>query len=140
MTPLEAEFPQLAGINPGFPKLPGTTTNCVECVNAFMRRMAGQLDAVAVPSATKYPREAEVWGLGINIPLSLNNATTAIIAEGEGAFGAVEVIQTNNVNHVIGFINKGGVVHYIDTQSGNVVTLSTDVGIRISASVKYVRP
>jgi len=131
--PLETEFPELVGINPGYPNVPGTTTNCVLCVNAYMERMFGNIDAVATPGLPLDPVHVRVWGFS-EASLSVDTAISRIRSLPNGSFGAA-VIEQSGVDHVIGYLNRNGVATFIDTQSGHIVTLSPGVTVRIGESI-----
>ena len=132
-TPIETQFPELSGINPGYPNVLGTTTNCVSCVNAYMQRMAGELNAIAMPGKAQYPRNIEVWGFSKE--LTTNQAISQIQAKSNGAYGAL-VIEQSGVDHVIGYLNNNGVATFVDTQSGNIVKLSPGLTVKIGDSIK----
>ena len=132
--PVEGEFPNLAGINPGYEAgAQGTTTNCVSCTNAFMDRMAGNPDAVATPGPPLYPKDVNVWGFGPS--MSASDAIATIESQPNGAYGAVQ-IQQAGVNHVIGYVNNNGIAAFIDPQSGSIVTLSNDTIVTLGTSTK----
>ncbi|WP_208601087.1 hemagglutinin repeat-containing protein [Methylobacterium brachiatum] len=142
MRPLDAEFPLLKGINPGYTEgEAGTSTNCVSCVNAFMDRMAaastdgkaGDLNATAEPGGTRYEKDIKVWGT--RGPLTVEAAIQDIVSQGNGAYGAVVILQPGT-RHIIGFLNLEGRAVFIDPQSGSIVKLSPNFQVRVGDS-KY---
>lgn len=129
MEPIEDLFPELAGINQGYKTIEGTTTNCVSCVNAFMARLAGDTDAVATPGAAQ-----DAWFLnvfGLRKPTTVDEAIAKIVKYDE-PYGAVVIDQGTDVTrHVVGFINQGGNVIFVDPQMGKVVTLKPTLKVEV---------
>jgi len=68
--------------------------------------------------------------LGFQSSTTVSGATADIVAAGNGAYGAL-TIEQSGVDHVIGFLNNGGQVIYIDPQLGKVVTLSPSATVKI---------
>jgi hypothetical protein len=135
MRPLDAEFPQLSGVNPNYVEGagPGVNTNCVSCVNAAQQRLTG-VSPSATADVTGYANQN---GLLPSAPFGFDAATTpdAVINEmleaGDGAARPLIIQQPGNVQHVINVVNQNGQVYFIDTQMGQIVTLQPNIPVQL---------
>jgi hypothetical protein len=135
MRPLANEFPELNGVNPHYVENagPGVNTNCVSCVNAAQQRLTGQAsDAVA--DATKYSNQN---GLLPSAPFGFGPTTTPagvveeLIQAGTGTTRPLIIQQPGNIQHVINVVNRDGIVYFIDSQMGQIVTLHPNIPVKL---------
>jgi RHS repeat-associated protein len=134
--PLDKEFPGLVGVNPhyvpGAP--PGTNTNCVSCANAGQARLTGANPAAVAEPSRGYAHPNELLP---SAPFGFGQATTVasvkadLLQAGDGAVGVVRVLQGGNIEHVINATNRGGIVYFLDVQSGHIVELNPNVQVRL---------
>ena len=134
---LEAEFPELRGVNPHYVENAsvGVNTNCVSCVNAADARLRGaDPSAVASPSGGyKGPNDllpSIPFGFRPEI-LSSSQIAAELLAAGNGARGVVLIMQPGGLNHVVNAVNHAGSVYFIDPQIGRVVDIRPDVKLRL---------
>lgn len=132
--PVNQTFPELVGVNPHF--VPGGTqgvnTNCVSCVNAAVARLTGRdLTAVASPSQGYAGRNDLLPSapFGFSPATTPSGVTARLRAEGDGSVAVVIIPQSNGIEHAIVGVNRGGRVHFIDPQRGEVVRLQTDLTV-----------
>ncbi|MBB5574991.1 MULTISPECIES: hypothetical protein [Rhizobium] len=94
-----------------------------------MARLAGDADAVATPGVAQ-----DAWFLnvfGLRKPATVDEAVAKIIKYDE-PYGAVVIDQGPDVaRHVVGFINQGGNVIFVDPQMGKIVTLKPTLKVEV---------
>jgi hypothetical protein len=135
-SPMNELLPELRGVNPHYVENAGggININCVSCVNATQARLTGQdLNAVA-SRPNGYANQNELlpsapFGFGeVTNPASV---VSEMLMAGEGTARPLIIIQAGNVQHVINVVNKGGQVHFVDSQIGKIVTLQPDIPVRL---------
>jgi Papain fold toxin 1, glutamine deamidase len=134
--PLGDVFPELVGVNvhyvPGAP--PGTNVNCFSCANAAQARLSGlDLEATALPS-TRYGGMADLYPsapLGFQPPTIVAAIEQQMLAAGNGAYGLVLIGPEGATQHVINVVNRDGIIYFVDTQLGRIVTLPPNVEVRL---------
>jgi hypothetical protein len=112
-------------------------TNCVSCVNAADARLRGvDPDAVAGPNGlyeTSLHALTPAAPFGFHDPTSPAQVQLEMLARGNGAVGAVVIIQPGtDVLHAINVVNRNGTVYFIDAQIGRIVTLQPGLQVRLS--------
>jgi Papain fold toxin 1, glutamine deamidase len=136
MKPLGDVFPELVGVNPHYvPGAPaGTNTNCASCANAAQARLSGlDVEATALPSG-RYAGQNDLLPsapLGFQPPTTVAAIEQQMLAAGDGAYGVVLIGPENTTQHVINVVNRNGVVYFVDTQLGRIVTLPPNVEVRL---------
>jgi Papain fold toxin 1, glutamine deamidase len=134
--PLGDVFPELVGVNPHYlPNAPsGTNVNCFSCANAAQARLSGlDAEATALPS-TRYGGMADLYPsvpLGFQPPTTVAAIEQQMVAAGNGAYGLVLIGPEGATQHVINVMNRDGVVYFVDTQLGRIVTLPPNVEVRL---------
>jgi hypothetical protein len=134
--PLGDVFPELVGVNPHYvPGAPsGTNVNCASCANAAQARLSGlDAGATALPSG-RYAAPSDLFQsvpLGFQPPTTVAAIEQQMIAAGNGAYGLVLIGPEGATQHVINVVNRDGVVYFVDTQLGRIVTLPPNVEVRL---------
>ena len=134
--PIEGIFPELKGVNPSYDPA-GRNINCASCVNATTERLLGE-DANAVAQNTGYATNAALDlapSMYTQEALTIKQVVQEMESEGKGAIGAV-IIPQANVDHVINVVNRDGVVYFVDSQIGKVVTLSPDTTVQFGLALR----
>ena len=126
--PIGDVLPELNGVNLHYVADAGVgvNTNCVSCVVAADRRLSGvDVNAVAGPSGGYKGRNdlLPVAPFGLQAPTTALQVEAQMLAAGSGSRGVVLIMQSSGVDHVINVVNRSGVVYFVDSQIGRVVTL-----------------
>lgn len=122
-TPFETPTDWVPEINGGGPGLPGRGANCIDCTRAVESNWRGR-DAVAAPLADPMSRGTsasllEDWSGGTLRPTTLRNVERELEKMGPGA-SAMIVSEWRSLNgaHAYNAINDGGVIRWVDGQTG----------------------
>lgn len=130
------QFPELVGVNPHYVEGAGSgvNTNCVSCVNAGQARLTGaDPGAVASPSSGYAGPNALLPSapFGLQAPSSVAAVAQQMSLAGDGAVGVVLIKQSGGVSHVINVVNQRGLVYFVDTQMGKIVTLKPNLTVQL---------
>jgi hypothetical protein len=132
--PLAEEFPELEGVNPHYVPdgAKGTNTNCVSCTNAVTNRLLGDTSAVAkATGGYRVPNDllpTAPFGFESDM-LTADAIEKKMLEGGHGAMGAIRIPLGDDYEHAINVINSNGKIHFIDGQSGKIVTLKPDMKV-----------
>jgi filamentous hemagglutinin len=114
-------------VNPGFPA-DGRSRNCVNCSIATDATLAGN-PASALPNMSNDGVPISVLEMQFGTKFSSSLAPSDIVAQMAGAgSGARGIVFGSNgpgeVGHVFNVVNQGGVVRFLDGQTGAVADMS----------------
>lgn len=106
-------------VNPGFPKTPGTTTNCVNCAVATDATLGGS-PASALRSARPLSGVALEAHYGRKlVPIAgPADVEAALLKAGPGSRAIVAGSRAGQPGHVFNAVNDGGTVRFLDGQTG----------------------
>ncbi|PTT84153.1 hypothetical protein DBR42_15325, partial [Pelomonas sp. HMWF004] len=134
---LDEVLPELKGVNPHY--VPdagvGVNTNCVSCVIAADQRISGANTAAVAGPSGGYKSQNDLLPA---IPFGFQNeiltpaqVEAQMLAAGSGSRGVVLIKQAGGVDHVINVVNRAGVVYFVDTQIGRIVTIQPNVVLKL---------
>ena len=136
--PLDAEFPELVGVNPHYVESagPGVNINCASCANAAHERLTrANPEATSQPSG-RYANRNELLPsapMGFGDFGTVSAATQEMIRRGEGATAPLIIKQgDSSPMHVVNTVNRDGKVRFIDAQSSHVVELHPGVSVQLA--------
>ncbi len=118
---------------------PGRDLNCVDCARAVEANWRGR-DAVAAPIAESWSLggtsrlRLEQWSGGMLVDASLDQIGGLLVELGPGSSAMVVVDWAGGGAHAFNAVNDGGVITWVDGQSGRVGPWPPDYGIRIRSS------
>ena len=134
--PIGDVLPELIGVNPHYvvDAGVGVNTNCVSCVIAADRRLSGA-DIRAIASASGGYKGMNdllpIAPFGLQAPTTALQVEAQMLAAGNGSRGVVLIVQGGGVDHVINVVNRSGVVYFVDSQIGRIVTLQPNAVVRL---------
>ncbi|WP_180964227.1 beta strand repeat-containing protein [Ralstonia mannitolilytica] len=120
----------IRNVNPGYPQS-GRTENCVNCSIATDATLAGN-PASALPSPGPQPIAVleKQYGGRFGAATTADGVTGQLAAAGDGARGIVFGSRgAGEAGHVFNVVNQGGVVRFLDGQTGKPANLSGYTGL-----------
>jgi len=124
-------FPELVGVNPHYVEGagPGVNLNCASCVDAAALRLRGiEPDAVALNTGWTAEVNLGSARYGFRPTTTLAEATREMLGRGESAHASVIINKVHAINAAV----RDFELHWVDTQSGHIVTLNPGVRLQIS--------
>ncbi|TGL66540.1 polymorphic toxin-type HINT domain-containing protein, partial [Leptospira kmetyi] len=120
----------LPDINPGFPDIPGTTSNCTNCVIATDSTLAGQpASAMRLESGRPLSFLEDHYGKKFQNVNNLNDISDILSKAGSGSRGIIAGYRANGVEgHVFNAVNVNGKILFIDGQTGRIADVSSGQG------------
>ncbi|WP_460733221.1 RHS repeat-associated core domain-containing protein [Lysobacter tyrosinilyticus] len=103
----------------------GGTRNCVNCAIATDALLAGRPASAMRGSDTPISVLETMFGAKFGAPSQIHSITATMAKAGNGARGIVfGTFKEGETGHVFNVVNQGGVVRYLDGQTGKAATLT----------------
>lgn len=106
------------------------TLNCVNCAIATDALLAGR-PASALPGGPyRISVLEQIFGAKFSFPVSREKIVEALLATGSGSRAIVFGFTGDAVGHVFNAVNQGGIIRFLDGQTGTVPALSRYAELR----------
>jgi hypothetical protein len=100
----------------------GGSDNCVNCAVATDATLAGRPASALGGGPFRIDVLEKLYGTKFSAPTTIDDITSTIGAAGDGARGIVFGSRGTEVGHVFNVVNQGGVVRFLDGQTGKAAT------------------
>jgi hypothetical protein len=127
-----AEAGTIRNVNPGWPKAEGRTNNCVNCSIATDVTLAGRPASALKGNNTPINVLEKLYNNKFARMKSQEEITSKMLKDGSGSRGIVYVIYDTipPSAHVFNVANQGGVIRFLDGQTGGKASFNRVVHMR----------